>query len=119
MNNRNLLMTVLITLLLGSSFSAYSGGGSGDRKISYIEVTSTGAIIIQSAQTRFNNPDACRNPYRIVMLASNVDRNLYYAAALTAYSTDNYIWAYLNGCWDAPWGDQYPIIVNAATRSAH
>jgi hypothetical protein len=117
MNIRNLLIAVLITLLLGSSFPAYSGGPSGDRKISYIEVTSTGTIIIQSA-TNFNNPDVCRNPHRIVILASNVDRNLYYAAALTAYSTDNYVWAWLKGCWEAPWGEQYPIVINVASRSA-
>ena len=117
MNTRNLFVTVLITLLLGSSFSAYSAGGSGDRKISYIEVMADGGIIIQGA-TNFNNPDVCRNPNRIVILASNVYLNLYYAAALTAYSTDNYVWAWLSGCWNAPWGEQYPIVVNAATRSA-
>ena len=117
MNTRTLLKTVMIALLLVPAFSAFSAGGSGDRMISYIEVMTNGGIIIQGA-TSFNNPDVCTHSHRIVVLSSNEHLNLYYAAALTAYSTDNYIWAWLNGCWDAPWGEQYPIVVNAATRAA-
>lgn len=117
MNIRPYLKTVLIALLLLPSLSAYSAGESGNRIVRYVEVTTDGDLIIEG-DANFNNPDYCTNPNRVVVLASNVNRNLYYAAILTAYSTGNYFWAWLEGCWNAPWGEQYPIVINGATRSA-
>lgn len=104
---------------MGCSFTAYSAGASGDRIPDYIEVLATGAIIIE-ADTNWNNPDSCTNPGRIFIPADNPFINQYYAAALTAYSTDNYLWAWLEGCQPAPWNTAvtFPKVKNMATRSA-
>ena len=111
------MKTMLFAVLLATSLSAYSRGPAGDRMVEYVEVLADGGIIIQG-DTPFNNPDFCSHPGRIIILPENQFINQYYAAVLTAYSTENYIWAYVNGCWTAPWGHQYPIVVNAATRFA-
>ena len=106
---------IVFCVTLGSPFAAYSAGASGDRLPTYIEVLSDGSIIIEGG-TAWNNPDNCGKSNRIVILPTNQFINQYYAAALTAYSTENYLWAWLDGCWTAPWGAQFPKVVNAATR---
>ena len=117
MRTKRVIKFVLFAMFLVPSFAAYSAGGTGDRLISYIEVMADGGIIIQGTPN-FNNPDGCSNPKRVVILSDNQFLNQYYAAALTAYSTENYIWAWVKGCWTAPWGEVYPIVVNAATKTA-
>lgn len=105
----------LLGILLGSAGHAQAAGPSGDRTPTYIEVTADGAIILEAAPS-WNNPDGCAHPFRIFIPASNVFIDRYYAAALTAYSGSDYIWAWLEGCATMPWGESYPLVKNMATR---
>ena len=117
MKLKNIIYTLVLALSICIPFAVHSAGGTGDRLISYIEVMADGGIIIQGTPN-FNNPDGCSNPKRVVILPDNQFVNQSYAAALTAYSTENDLWAWVNGCWMAPWGEVYPSVVNAATRTA-
>ena len=120
MTLKNIINSLVLALFLGVPFAAYSAGGAGNQLVTYIEVQADGGIIIEGAAP-FNNPDSCQtgNNNRIYIPADNQFINQYYAAALTAYSTNNLVWAWLSGCWTTPWNQnlQYPMVVNAGTRA--
>jgi hypothetical protein len=90
-------------------------GASGNRVATYVEVTADGAIIIEAAPA-WDNPDGCGDPFRIFIPADNVFIDRYYAAVLTAYSSGDYVWAWVEGCRDMSWGENYPVVKNIATR---
>ncbi len=116
MSLKIVLTLLLIAACLSSMSPAFGAGPSGDRVPNYIEVVTDGAIIIEAAPM-WENPDACLHPHRIVIPASNVQLTKYYAAALTAFAGRDYIWAWVAGCRTMPWGEEYPIVINMATRA--
>jgi hypothetical protein len=106
----------LFALAIGGSDLALGAGASGDRVPAYMEVTADGGIIVQAAPN-WDNPDGCWHPYRIYIPADNVFIDRYYAAALTAFSGRQNIWAWVEGCTIMGWGEQYPTVKNMAIRA--
>jgi len=101
--------------LTGTVGPAFAAGGSGNRTPAYVEVMKSGAVMIQ-ADTDWKNPDGCLDAHRIYIPASHPQLNKLYAVALTAYATQDYVWAWVNGCETMGWGDEYPRAVNLAVR---
>lgn len=115
MFNLRLFAIGIAVLFIFAEGVAVAGGGSGERIPNYIEITADGELVIEALQG-WQNPDGCLHPKRIVVVSDNVFLDRYYAAALTAFSGGEAIWAYLSGCRIMPWGEQYPIAKNLAIR---
>lgn len=108
-----------LCLLVGAfvSSAAFAAGPSGDRVATYIEILGDGTVLVE-ANPGFDNPDSCSDSSRVVVEASNSQIKTYTATALTAYAAGDKVWAWVEGCWTAPWNASttYPIVRNMATR---
>jgi hypothetical protein len=112
---KNLRIVLWIALVLGSTDPAFAEGQSGNRLVTYIEVLVDGSLIVE-AEGGWQNPDGCMDRHRIYVPSSNPFIDRYYAAVLSSYTTGNYVWAWLKNCASMPWGEQFPIALNLATR---
>ena len=115
MSLKTKLAMALVVLCIGGSSTVFGQGSSGDRQVTYLEVMADGSLLVE-AEGGWENPDGCAHPSRIFVPSSNPFLDRYYAAILAAYTSGNDVWAWVAGCQQMAWGEEYPIVKNVATR---